>query len=433
MNSYKNFKYITFVLLFCILTYSFSQSFQILGDVNNDGTVDVSDIEQTIQIILGVPPNDYELWAADVNHDELIDVFDIVLMVTMILGIDCPDDYHPCFYNLLECCFDTTSHNFTWTMDTLGIYNSYLLDVAIINENDIWAAGEIKLDLYGYEKFNAVHWNGSEWEFWRIVPEGFAYSSNLSVFAFSSDDVWMCSTGPMHWNGEEWTAWGVAGGWPYNVGWIKAMWGTSSSDLYFIGNDTSGSNIVHYDGVNFEMMDNPTETWLIDIWGSPDGSVVWACGKEVFEPYVLLRLQNGEWEIVIEKENVSTFYPDSISGAMYSVWTPSNDSVYVLTSYSLYRCPANTSGEGTAIWQGNTSQWSNVKVRGNSEFDIITISEPGWYWHFNGNNWNFHDMLNQYDIIRGANYKNNVAEIVGVDYYGIFNSRGLIYTGIRER
>jgi hypothetical protein len=42
-------------------------------------------------------------------------------------------------------------------------------------------------------------------------------------------------------------------------------------------------------------------------------------------------------------------------------------------------------------------------------------------------------MLNQYDIIRGANYKNNVAEIVGVDYYGIFNSRGLIYTGIRER
>jgi hypothetical protein len=38
---------------------------------------------------------------------------------------------------------DTTSHNFTWRLDTLGTNWSILLDVAIVNENDIWAVGEI--------------------------------------------------------------------------------------------------------------------------------------------------------------------------------------------------------------------------------------------------------------------------------------------------
>ncbi len=32
---------------------------------------------------------------------------------------------------------DTTSHNFSWTIDTIGTRNSYLKDVAIIDENDI--------------------------------------------------------------------------------------------------------------------------------------------------------------------------------------------------------------------------------------------------------------------------------------------------------
>ncbi|MDA3870889.1 MAG: hypothetical protein PF551_00880 [Candidatus Marinimicrobia bacterium] len=39
---------------------------------------------------------------------------------------------------------DTTSHDFTWTIDTLGIYGSSLRDVAIIDENNIWVVGRDK-------------------------------------------------------------------------------------------------------------------------------------------------------------------------------------------------------------------------------------------------------------------------------------------------
>jgi len=39
---------------------------------------------------------------------------------------------------------DTTSHNFTWQTWTFGEHSSSrLYDVAIINENNIWAVGEI--------------------------------------------------------------------------------------------------------------------------------------------------------------------------------------------------------------------------------------------------------------------------------------------------
>jgi len=60
----------------------------IAGDVNNDGLINILDIIQTINIILGanLNPTDYELWAADLNQDGNIDILDIVLIVNTILG-----------------------------------------------------------------------------------------------------------------------------------------------------------------------------------------------------------------------------------------------------------------------------------------------------------------------------------------------------------
>jgi len=53
---------------------------------------------------------------------------------------------------------DTTSHNFIWEIDTLGIGGSYLNDVAIIDENNIWVVGNIETDTATY---NAAHWDGN--------------------------------------------------------------------------------------------------------------------------------------------------------------------------------------------------------------------------------------------------------------------------------
>ena len=60
----------------------------IAGDVNNDSLINILDIIQTINIILGAnpTPTDYEHWAADLNQDGNIDILDIVLIVNTILG-----------------------------------------------------------------------------------------------------------------------------------------------------------------------------------------------------------------------------------------------------------------------------------------------------------------------------------------------------------
>ena len=60
----------------------------ILGDVNNDTLINILDVIQTVNIILGTNtnPTDYELWAANMNQDGNIDILDIVLIVNTILG-----------------------------------------------------------------------------------------------------------------------------------------------------------------------------------------------------------------------------------------------------------------------------------------------------------------------------------------------------------
>ena len=60
----------------------------VAGDVNNDEVVNILDVIQTVNIILGATPTptEYELWAADMNQDGNIDILDIVLIVNTILG-----------------------------------------------------------------------------------------------------------------------------------------------------------------------------------------------------------------------------------------------------------------------------------------------------------------------------------------------------------
>ncbi len=71
--------------------------------------------------------------------------------------------------SLTVTTMDTISHDYTWQMFSFGdpaAGSSELNDVAIIDENNIWAVGEIYLlDSTGVpdpNAYNAVHWDGSQ-------------------------------------------------------------------------------------------------------------------------------------------------------------------------------------------------------------------------------------------------------------------------------
>ena len=57
-----------------------------MGDLNQDGMINVQDIILTINIVLGASPSDYELCSADLIEDGVIDILDIVLLINLILS-----------------------------------------------------------------------------------------------------------------------------------------------------------------------------------------------------------------------------------------------------------------------------------------------------------------------------------------------------------
>jgi hypothetical protein len=56
------------------------------GDVNDNGVLDVGDIQKIINIILGfLSPTDRERWAADCNNDGVINVCDVQIVINKFL------------------------------------------------------------------------------------------------------------------------------------------------------------------------------------------------------------------------------------------------------------------------------------------------------------------------------------------------------------
>jgi len=134
----------------------------------------------------------------------------------------------------------TTSHNFAWQTFTFGEHSSSTLyDVVIINENNIWAVGEIymkdslgNLDPHAY---NAVHWDGSKWEVKRIYYYGACsaveYPPLKAIWAFSDSNIVITNGGSIGWfDGKRVKL--DCGVNPLLTGAINKMWGTGSNDLY---------------------------------------------------------------------------------------------------------------------------------------------------------------------------------------------------------
>ena len=70
-----------------ILPFELNIDMGILGDVNDDSLINVSDIVLIVTFILEQNvPSSFQNWASDLNVDGSINVVDIVLLIEMILG-----------------------------------------------------------------------------------------------------------------------------------------------------------------------------------------------------------------------------------------------------------------------------------------------------------------------------------------------------------
>ena len=340
---------------------------------------------------------------------------------------------------------DTTSHDFTWQSYEFGGVNgsSAFYDVAVIDENDIWAVGEIHTEdtdrwnadsTIWLQPYNAAHWDGEKWELKRISPEfrGNKITPEIEgVFAFSTNDIWFCAGGaPVHWNGENYTMYNL---WDLGIlsqtdGGVTKIWGRSSSDIYFVGRI---GTIAHYDGTSWSKVESGTELDLLDIWGT-DSDNIWVCGFTEPIATVILNYNGSEWETYhyLPFNEYIEYNKNQISGPVRSIWTNRKSQLWLANYYGLYRAQNSNSTSFKRYkplikaWNGGTT----FNIRGNDINDIMFVSDEDSFWHFNGKTFKNYPVMGNVDnlILAMAEMENGFI-FVGFN----FNQEAVIYMCIR--
>jgi len=281
---------------------------------------------------------------------------------------------------------DTTSHDITfqsWTFGTIG--SSVLYDVAIINENNIWAVGEINIadtSINGYTTYNAVHWDGSNWELKRIYYYGSCsaveYPPLKAIWAFSENNIVITNGGSIGWFDGNTINLDCNVN-PLLTGAINKIWGSSSSDLYVVGNN---GNIVHYNGTLWTQIESGTELNINDIWGDYN--------EKTSEWEILAVASNYgtglEKQILLLKDNVVINIPTgSQMWPLLTTWFVPNRQYYVAGA-GIYQKRLLMEG----LWKNNATDittFATTSIRGNNVNDVIGVGAFGDFIHFNGVNW----------------------------------------------
>lgn len=412
----KTIKYL-FIFLIILL---FGQTRDQLGDVNNDGSVDVVDIVLAVDIILtdGVNYGDYELWAGDVNADLEVNVQDIVVIVNVVLGSQCEEFlYHPCTDDLSQCCMDTSAYNFGWAIDTLGIAGSFLLDVSVGQGTNVWAVGEIKLSTDINDRYNLAHFDGSGWNLHRVTAEpNNLYSYFNCIRVLNENDIWVGADKPLHWNGETWSLY-LTPVYPASMGWMNAIWGIDSSDMYFVHDD---GNIVHRNGTSFDAQYTGTTINLRRIHGDSSGQYVFAVGWENSGESIVLMKNAGEWNQIYHSTN---YYPNGDYGRI--------SAVQVIGSRAYFGTQAGIweyffladSSNLIPSYQCQLIGRNPVEVSGTVLNDIIVSTGSFELVHFNGESWSLDDSVYHY-------FNEGDALLKASDYFiNNFASIGVLSTG----
>ena len=313
---------------------------------------------------------------------------------------------------------DTTSHNFTWQINTLGDGNSSVInDVAIINDTLVYVVGEVYLkDSTGQfdpNAYNLLKWNGRTWDLMRIQFLSFcgqSYTGSYpasAIFAFSAQDVWIASGSQIvRWNGQAQTS-------PFCIPIsVNKLWGENSNSLYAVGN---GGGIAHFDGSTWQKFESGTTRGINDVWGIENplnkNEEVYCAVTAVADPQNswILRVTNGtridsvQWDAGRE---------------IVSVWT--------YNGFPLYVC-------GDGMFENSQGHWNEIRlgtsvftnrVRGDAPNNIFIVGYFGLIAHFNGADWNV--FFEDADFLSVA-VKGNIVVAVGS-----LNDRAAVAIGRRN-
>ena len=287
---------------------------------------------------------------------------------------------------------DTTSHNFSWRLDTLGDGNASVLnDVAIINDTLAYAVGQIYLKdstgQYDAKRYNAAVWHGKLWTAIRIPYnyQGQVYYNPIqSIFAFSANDIWFCGNGVVRWNGTQYVEMPLPSSvWASDQ--INKIWGTASNNVYIVG--TNGS-IAWYNGSGWQKLSSGTTVDIQDIWGASFD----VRGIHLQTILAVASLQNYGRALDLLQINGTSVTKLDTAGLHVNesgVWF-NEQRVYVVGNGVFSK-----SSLAEPTWNADKTQPLIYKrsIRGNGWNDVFIVGDFGLVSHFNGSGWKTYGEL----------------------------------------
>lgn len=296
---------------------------------------------------------------------------------------------------------DSLAHAFTWTEYSIpGEPN--LTGCWVFNDNLIYAMGA-----YLY-KFNGSVWIKEKVTYYTPDPvEG--YFADYSLFCNSPNDMWMVKGVAFNYKeGKGYRLYPPAPG-------PRACWGTSSNDMFFVGDN---GYISHYDGTTFTKFPQVTTKNLRSVWGTSHNDV-WAAGfNSSTAETVLLHYNGSSWT----EDPLSVEKGLYASGGFNSVWAcDSAGQKFVTTSGAILLRKTGSgawrSDSGFVPNRNNDGTFIGIAPFGNSPNDMFVVGGWGFVAHWNGKTWKRYDELFNYG---NPNYgaaalhvKGNTACVVG--------------------
>ena len=301
----------------------------------------------------------------------------------------------------------------------------YFKDVTIVNDTDIWAVGEI----YATPDtiYNAVHWDGNKWNLKKIMfplcdingnQQGSGPYPGDGIFAYSPNDIWFsCDVSLVHWNGHDFTPACMQLG--YGQRNLGKMWGING-EIYLSG--TNGF-FAKYSNNLWTKMESGTTIDLRDVWGTQDGSVVWACGySNDNSQSVLLKYDGTSWTTVWSSHPSAPPY----GGLIESLW--GDEHLYLAGTDGVYK--QDVTGE-TNIQHLFTLTHFPYRIKGSAENNIAFVGDNGMIYHYNGSTWKLLNISELDQPLYSVAVSTNLIIAVGSDYTIGFGA-ALIYLGKRN-
>jgi hypothetical protein len=192
------------------------------------------------------------------------------------------------------------------------------------------------------------------------------------------------------------------------------MWGTSSNDMFFVGDK---GTIVHFDGANWMKFPKVTEKKLTSVWGTASNDV-WSAGfNSSTDESVLLHYDGTAWS----EDPLSTSQGTRRYG-IGTVWS-SDSAGHRFTALSGATVLRQTDD---GPWRSDSGQITNrlndggfvgIGVKGNNPNDLLTAGGWGFIAHWNGRSWHqYKEFFNYGNPLYGAStlhLKGNTAIVAG--------------------